>query len=207
MEKLVDKINSIKNTSIREEIKNRLKEFKNVDKESTQELFKELYYCILTARSSAVKCIEIQNKIGDCFQNLPEEDISKKLKDMGYHFHNRAKYISKAYEEIEKIKDTVNSFKDEELRNWIIKNVKGLGAKEASHFLRNIGLDDYAIIDSHILNILEKYKLIEKPKLPLNKKQYLEIENLLKSLAEKTNTNLAELDLYLWYLDTDKVLK
>lgn len=78
--------------------------------------------------------------------------------------------------------------------------------KEASHFLRNIGYKNLAIIDFHILDLLEEYKLIEKPK-TLSPKNYIEIENVLRELAQKTNTKLGELDLYLWYKETGKILK
>jgi len=93
-----------------------------------------------------------------------------------------------------------------ELREWIVRNVKGLGYKEASHFLRNIGFTQYAIIDFHIIDLLLKYKLIEKPK-TLSKTKYLEIEELLRQIAKKLNLNLAELDLYMWYMETGKILK
>jgi len=92
------------------------------------------------------------------------------------------------------------------LREWIVENVKGLGYKEASHFLRNVGFDDYAIIDFHIVDLLVDYKLIEKPK-TITKRKYMAIESLLKKLARKTNLTLAELDLYLWYMETGKILK
>ena len=78
--------------------------------------------------------------------------------------------------------------------------------KEASHFLRNIGYKNLAIIDFHILDLLEKHRLIEKPK-TLSPKNYAIIENILKSIAQKTNTSLGELDLYLWYKETGKILK
>ena len=84
--------------------------------------------------------------------------------------------------------------------------MKGLGYKEASHFLRNIGFDNYAIIDFHIIDILYDNKLIQKPK-TITKNKYLEIEDLLKKIAKKTNLTLAELDLYLWYIETGKILK
>ena len=88
----------------------------------------------------------------------------------------------------------------------MVNNVKGLGYKESSHFLRNIGFDDYAIIDFHIVDVLVNYNLINKPK-TITKKKYLEIENVLKRLAKETNLTLAELDLYLWYMETGKILK
>jgi N-glycosylase/DNA lyase len=48
--------------------------------------------------------------------------------------------------------------------------------------------------------------MIERPK-TLTEKRYLEIEQVLEGLGKKVNLNLAELDLYLWYLETGKVLK
>ncbi|MHA2326793.1 MAG: 8-oxoguanine DNA glycosylase, partial [Promethearchaeota archaeon] len=91
-------------------------------------------------------------------------------------------------------------------RDWIVKNIKGIGYKEGSHFLRNIGYNNLAIIDFHIIDLLVKSHLIEKPK-TLTKKKYLEIEELLKLIGKKLKLNLAELDLYLWYTETGKVLK
>jgi len=67
--------------------------------------------------------------------------------------------------------------------------------KEASHFLRNIGSTNLAIIDFHIINLLINYGLIEKPK-TITCKKYLEIEGLLREIADKLDLNLAELDLY-----------
>jgi len=100
----------------------------------------------------------------------------------------------------------IQTLQHEERRAWLVDNIKGLGYKEASHFLRNIGFDDYAIIDFHILDLLERYRLIKKPK-TLTTKQYRKIEHVLQKLATKTNLTLAELDLYLWYLETGKILK
>ena len=75
-----------------------------------------------------------------------------------------------------------------------------------SHFLRNIGYDDYAIIDFHIIDILTQYGFIKKPK-SLSKKRYLEIEQDLNHIAQLCDLTLAELDFYLWYLETGKILK
>ena len=84
--------------------------------------------------------------------------------------------------------------------------MKGLGFKEASHFLRNIGYDDYAIVDFHIVDLLVRHNLIKKPK-TLSRVKYLEIEEILRKIAKKSGLTLAELDLYLWFLETIKVLK
>ena len=103
----------------------------------------------------------------------------------------------------------INSNSEEqEIREWLVKNIKGLGYKEASHFLRNIGFKNIAIIDYHIIDILARYRIIKKPKTrSLTRKRYLEIERVLRELSEKTGLALGELDLYLWFLETGRVLK
>ena len=207
MNNLINKIESLKNSEISNLVHNRIKEFKELNKKSNDELFKELCFCILTANFNAEKSIKIQDEMGECFLDDSEEDLAKKLKNLGHRFPNtRAKYILESRKYRDLLEEIVQSNNSKKLREWIVNNVKGLGYKEASHFLRNIGFDDLAIIDFHIVDILVKHNLIERPK-TLIKRKYLEIENLLKEIARKTDLSLAELDLYLWYLETGKILK
>ena len=196
--KLINQIENLKKSKVGKLIRKRTKKFKQLGKKSRKEIFKELCFCILTANYSAAGGIKIQKAIGDGFLTLPEKRLAKKLKELGHRFPNtRAKYIVEARKRLN----------DLELdRDWLVKNIKGIGMKEASHFLRNIGFDDYAIIDFHIIDILVRNGLIEKPK-TLTRKRYIEIENVLRKLAKRLKLTLAELDLYLWYLETGKVLK
>jgi N-glycosylase/DNA lyase len=210
MKLLIQKINELKNSEIRNTIDSRMKEFEELGKKSSNEIFKELCFCLMTANFSAHGGIKIQNEINNGFLNLKEEELAKKLSELGHRFPNmRAKFIRSAQLHKDSIKKIIQGFPDENsAREWIVKNIKGLGMKEASHFLRNIGYKNIAIIDFHIVDLLAKHNLIEKPKnKSLTIKKYLEIENILKQLAQKTNLNLGELDLYLWYEETGKVLK
>ncbi len=146
--------------------------------------------------------------MADGFLTLAEIELAKKLKEYKYRFPNiRSKYIIEARKNISQLKNIIKSGNDgANLREWIVKNRKGIGYKEASHFLRNIGYNDYAIIDFHIIDLLVNYNLIQKPK-NLTKSKYLEIEELLKDIGKNLKLNLAELDLYLWFLETGKILK
>ena len=165
-------------------------------------------FCILTANFNAERCIKILEELNDEFLNLSERELAGKLRMLGHRYpRTRAKYIVEARRYAGSLKNVIENFKDEnELREWLVKNVRGVGYKEASHFLRNIGFVNLAIVDYHIINILAKHKLIEKPK-TITRNRYFEIENLLRKIAEKLGLTLAELDLYLWYLETGKVLK
>jgi N-glycosylase/DNA lyase len=123
-----------------------------------------LCFCILTANFNGEKSIKIQNKLRPHFYVLSEKDIAKKLKKLGYRFPNtRAKYISESIQCLDFLKK-IQSYNHENIRNWLINDVKGIGYKEASHFLRNIDFDNYAIIDFHIVDILVRYNLIKNLK-------------------------------------------
>jgi len=185
-----------------------LREFKEIGNGSNNEIFEELCFCILTANFNAERSMKIQMEIGDEFLTISKSHLAKKLRALGHRFPNRrARYIFDARRHKNILKDIVKTFNDDnELRGWLVKNVKGIGYKEASHFLRNIGYTSYAIIDFHIIDVLTKHEIIEKPNV-LTKRKYLEIEDVLRKIARKSNLNLAELDLYLWYMETGKILK
>jgi N-glycosylase/DNA lyase len=87
------------------------------------------------------------------------------------------------------------------------KNIKGIGYKEASHFLRNIGFSGYGILDKHILNTLYEFKVINNPKPPSTRDKYLYTEEKLKGLAEILEIHMDELDLLLWSEKTGEILK
>ena len=207
MDELIKKIITLKESDVGKIINSKIQEFKELGQRSNDELFKEMCFCMLTANFNAEKSIKIQTELGNCFLADSKDDLAKKLKEYGHRYPNvRAEFISESIKCKDKLEEIIRLYDKEGLRDWIVKNVKGLGYKEASHFLRNIGFDDYAIIDFHIVDILTDHKIINKPK-TLTKGKYLEIENLLRNLANKAGLTLAELDLYLWYMETGKILK
>jgi len=200
MKRILDQVGSVRNSKVKDIIDQRMREFSETGKDE-KEIFRELCFCILTAGTSAELGIKTIERLGDVIFFGSEEDIRKKLKEI-YRFHTkRAGYIFLARENFPKI-----NLKSKKVREDLVKNIKGIGMKEASHFLRNIGFNNYAIVDFHIIDFLVKNGLLEKPK-TLSPKKYLEVENILREIAKKANLSLGELDLYLWYLETGTVLK
>lgn len=192
-------------------IESRISEFSSFNEKNNEAWFSELCFCLLTANSKAQTAINIQKTLGyGGFLNLEQEKLATTIREHKHRFHNnKAKYIVQARQN-KGIKDIIQSIvkKEDEFkaREWLVQNIKGLGYKEASHFLRNTGHKNLAILDRHILNILASNELIERPK-SLNKKIYLENEKIFQDLAQKLETTPARPDLQLWYLQTDKVLK
>lgn len=198
MKQILEQIKKLKKSGIKAQVDARIKEFKELGKKSNDEIFKELCFCILTANYSAEGGIRIQKAINDGFLTLSEPELVTKLKEHGHRFPNmRAQFIVRAREH----KD--NLVLD---RDWLVKNIKGIGYKEASHFLRNIGFCDCAIVDFHILDSLVNAGLMKRPN-TMTKKIYLEAENILKKIGKEAGLNMAQLDLYLWCTETGKVLK
>ncbi|MBN2095727.1 MAG: N-glycosylase/DNA lyase [Candidatus Aenigmarchaeota archaeon] len=208
--RILSRVRKLKNSKVRNIIDFRMKEFEHAGKMSGTEIFKELCFCLLTANFNAERSIKIQKEIGDGFITLHLEELSEKLASFGHRYPNaRAAYIFEARKHKDTLKENLEGMPDDfSAREWLVCNVKGLGYKEASHFLRNIGRKNLAIIDFHIVDILAENKLIEPPKSKcLTKKKYLEIEEVLRAIGQKAGLNPAELDLYLWYMETGKVLK
>ena len=87
------------------------------------------------------------------------------------------------------------------------KDIKGIGYKESSHFLRNIGYRGYVILDKHILQTMHELNIINCPKPPVNRDKYLETENKLIQFSNNHNFNIDELDLLIWSEKTGEILK
>jgi len=207
MPNIKSQIENLKNSPIKEVIDKRMKEFEAFGNKKQDEVFSELCFCLLTANFQAEKCIQIQSEMSRDFEVIPKEELAKKLKQIGHRFWpQRAERIVEARDCKTELCSLVFKKSGKEMRDWLVKTVKGLGMKESSHFLRNVGYKDLAIIDFHIVDLLEREKLIERPK-TITPKKYLEIEEILAKLGKEVNLNLAELDLYLWYLETGKILK
>ncbi len=192
------------------EVERRISEFEKIGKDE-KKMFYELCFCILTANYTAEGGIRIQKEIGEGFLKMNMEELKSKLRELKHRFPNkRAEYIIEARKKRDLLKE-LKDMDDEEAREFIVKNFKGVGYKEASHFLRNIGRKNIAIVDYHIMDLLQRYDLIkykkEKNKKQMTRKRYMEIESLLKEISSRAKINLARLDLYLWAMETGKVLK
>ena len=192
MQELIGILDNLKNQDVSKTVQDRIRDFRLFKRGSLDEIFNELCFCLMTANCSAEKCIEVQDTVGDGFHDLSETELATELRRCGYRFPNiRAKYIVEAREYREEICFNIkNPLITHNLRKWIVDNVKGLGYKEASHFLRNIGFTQYAIIDFHIIDVLAKYNLIERPKTLTPKKSEIFFEGYftLTGFREKSSS-------------------
>ena len=204
---------------------------------SYEEIFYDLCFCITapqTTFKNNKKVINwlIDNKFVDVHYFIKEKmfisgwntycpdlmytykDFLKALKPTRF-YKQKAKYLmelKKNYNEIiHVIKLYLLKAKTEELRDWLVNNVRGLGMKTASHFLRNLGDTELAIIDVHIIKFLNEYvtkdnflKDTSHPDIS-TKSNYLYWEKKFQEIAKKYKLTTAELDALIWkrYSRTD----
>jgi len=89
-----------------------------------------------------------------------------------------------------------------------VQNVKGIGYKEASHFLRNIGFEqNLAILDRHIVRNLQFVGVIKEIPGSLSKGRYFEIEKRMMEFSKAVQIPMSHLDLVLWYKETGEIFK
>ena len=193
-------------------VENRVAEFLEVKERDSYAWFTELVYCLLTAYSSAERGQLCVDALCDCdaLLNGSLGEVSETLRCQGHRFaERRAEYIVEARRLATDLKEIVQGFRTtKSAREWLVKNVKGLGWKEASHFLRNVGYLDIVILDRHIMSNMREYGLIPNEGAKgLTRSRYLEYERLLEEVARRVGISPGEMDLYLWYRKTGKVLK
>ncbi|HZV12764.1 MAG TPA: N-glycosylase/DNA lyase [Candidatus Kapabacteria bacterium] len=189
-------------------IRARLAEFAAV---SAGEYFYELCYCLLTPQSSArnvEKTIALL-KEKDFFNTPFDAAPILRRKEHYVRFHlTKAKRLLKAREQFSKIEEELRfDTTPEKKREWLVANVDGMSLKEASHFLRNIGCRELAILDRHIITHLVHCGILRKRPKTLTPKRYVRIEKKFRQFSVKIGIPMDELDLLFWSNETGIILK
>jgi len=193
---------------------------------SEQDIWEELCFCILSGNVSyelAKSVIEVTRKNGILnYTWMKDESTSEKVLFQELNSPNfkpvkingelrKYRYPKKRSHQIKnaaiRIYETFSlknflKFNDSiPARNFLFNEIPGLGIKEASHFLRNIGYSDsLAIIDIHVFRFLQEQGLIDFSNIKyLTTSKYLLAEKILRNLSEYHSLNLAILDLAIWH--------
>ena len=211
-------ISSLRNTysEIREEVVERLSEFREIwESRDEHSALLELLFCILTPQSKAQVCWGAIEDMS-CSDVLLKGDYDLVLGavSMVRFKYKKARYLIEARERFMKngnieLLSFLEGLGDPIIaRSYLVENIKGLGYKEASHFLRNIGLGrDLTILDRHILRTLLKAGVIEEMPASLTDRRYLEIEGRMKEFSEKIDIPVEHLDVVIWYRSTGSIFK
>ena len=200
----------------RAEIQARLEEFAEVWRgASDARLWEELVFCIFTAGASARMGLRSVEAVRSLLARGTHEELAGALQSKHRYPRARSGYIVVTREYLEgdcrmRLRERLEGFADPfERRDWLARErgIKGLGYKESSHFLRNVGLRGYAILDKHILRCLAEIGVIESPLPPATRARYLDTEERLRGFARDLGVDFDELDLVLWSMKTGEILK
>jgi N-glycosylase/DNA lyase len=197
-------------------IRARLDEFQTVRREGTDaRLWEELVFCIFTAGASARMGLNSIEAVRPLLASGTHERLAEAL--TGRHRYPRARsgYIVVTREHLRRdcqmrLRERLEGFTDPHARrDWLARErgIKGLGYKEASHFLRNVGFRGYAILDKHILRSLAELGRLDSPQPPATRARYLAAEERLQDFARDVGIDFDELDLVLWSMKTGEILK
>ena len=199
-------------SGVKGKIDSRLSEFK---RRSEEAIFLELCFCLFTPQSKAKSCwaaVERLRESGLLYSGTPGQ-IAKEMAGVRFH-NNKAGYLVEARGRFVcsgecRVSQMLSGSKDVyEAREWLVKNIKGMSYKEASHFLRNIGRGErLAILDRHILKNMKALGVIDEVPRTLNKKTYLELEQELLKFSDAVGIPPDHLDLLLWYKEAGEVFK
>ena len=200
----------------REEIRARLGEFEEVWRTADDaRLWEEMVFCIFTAGASARMGLGSVEAVRHLLGRGTHEELAAALQSRHRYPNSRSGYIVVTREYLEGdcrmcLRERLEGFGDPvERRDWLAreKGIKGLGYKESSHFLRNVGLRGYAILDKHILRCLSEVGVLASPQPPATRARYLATEARLRDFAREVRVDFDELDLVLWSLKTGEILK
>ena len=200
----------------RGEIRARLAEFAEVWRTATDErLWEELVFCIFTAGASARMGLGSVEAVRHLLASGTHEELAAALTGRHRYPNSRSGYIVVTREYLRgdcgmRLRERLEGFADPlARRDWLARErgVKGLGYKESSHFLRNVGLRGYAILDKHILRCLAEVGVIDSPQPPATRARYLATESRLRDFARDLRIDFDELDLVLWSMKTGEILK
>lgn len=144
---------------------------------------------------------KVQNKI----ENILISSVCVEDKSIRYRFpKSRAEYIAYNLWFLNSINGMKYFLENEtsylEVRKFFVKNIKGIGPKQASHFLRNIGFsNNIAILDVHVLRYMQIQGLIDESiKTISSLNMYEKIENLLKNFLKYLSYPIGLIDQAIW---------
>ncbi len=197
-------------------IKDRLGEFRDIfENGDDRNLFEELAFCIFAAGASAKMAARSVEAVKDVLMTADSRILSGRLQGVHRFSNSRAAYVFHTRECLRadygfRLRDLIVDLRDSETRrDFFVEyaGIKGIGYKESSHFLRNLGFRGYAILDKHILKSLHELGIIDNPRPPKTRSTYVSIENDFKRFAEYIKIDFDELDLLIWSERTGEILK
>ena len=163
-------------------------------------LLQEMFFCMLTSQSKAAHCRESVDRLKRC-RDMFDANMNEIRNSLhGVRFADRkSQYLFEARDKLPKIKENF-SLSPFEQREWLVDNVRGMGMKLASHYLRNVGVFGLAILDVHVQKFMKENWKFHGEIGKINKKQYLDNEKEFFRMSKKLKIRPEELDIAIWMM-------
>lgn len=196
-------------TERRADIRQRLADFAAV---KPNDRFYELCFCLLTPQSSAVHADIVVRALKAIDYQLVGQNVLHLLREPECYirFHNvkhaRLAIAREAWPEITAVIER-SDLEVRERRDLLARTVHGFGLKEASHFLRNIGVRGLAIIDRHLLTNLVRCGVYGSIPPLSTARAYREVEDRYSSFCNDIGIDMDEVDLLFWCAQTGHIFK
>lgn len=193
---------------VKDDAQKRLNQFQAIP-ETNEALFKELTFCVFAANSSAdmaAKAVDLLEPI----LHTGDADTYKEQVTGNVRFYNvRSEYTAYNYDQLQQLNNDLSTHiqQDEQPRQFIQNTFKGIGMKEASHFLRNTGHSGYCILDKHIRTTCHQLNILDNPDYPKNTDDYLDKEQKIRTFCDNHDLDVDIFDLALWSYQTGHIAK
>lgn len=186
----------------------------NIEKFTDEEIFKELTFCLFVPGGRAdrtLKAIQLLEAEGyfDFDNEIDKKVVYKLIKSYVRFPKQKTERVQKVYKFKELYIETLrlkflHKVCSVKFREDLIEMTTGLGYKASSHFLRNMGDRELAIIDTHILKYRDYFMPKELRTLrPTSKKNYLLLEKYFNAWADNQfSLRPAYLDWLIWCLES-----
>ncbi|MFH1399985.1 MAG: N-glycosylase/DNA lyase [Nanoarchaeota archaeon] len=210
MKTLVAEALQLSRGAVGEKVRAKMAAFDALRNAGNEEWYSELCFCVLAANSKSRTSRAIQEELGYAgFSSAPFETVRDTILSNKHRFHNNKARFIVANRAHLRIKDEVTPLLGDltAARAWLARNIVGFGYKEASHFLRNVGYGDLAVLDRHILFLMHEHGMLDAIPKSMTPRQYLLIEKDFLALAKKAKMRAGEFDFYLWYMRAGDVIK
>lgn len=159
-------------------------------------VFYNMCFCILVPQTKfkiVFETIELLKNAQFFFKSINKEELldvisSIRFKSRKFDYLLQAKLgFEQFYKELILILESERDTRV--IRKFVVGRIKGMGLKASSHFLRNIGIEDLAIVDSHILQYFGyKDKKID----------YFKVEDQIRDRAKNLGISIAVYDALIW---------
>ncbi|MCW8830571.1 MAG: hypothetical protein OQK32_03520 [Gammaproteobacteria bacterium] len=159
------------------------------------------------SKTHAKDPVRIENSVALVLNGAVESFWSDK-EYKRYRYPNiRATYISSSYCNVVNEFGSIKAFLNKcipasKLRRELVRICPGIGPKQASHFLKNVGYsNELAIIDSHILKYMEMTENMSAKDYQLGKiDKYEYMESLYITTVKNFNYPVAIVDQAMWFV-------